>query len=111
MPLLGDVEICKMIDIILLTATASFSFSFTHPGVMMDQKMLDNLRSRVENRQEPTFSAFQFMTDPARGRVGPRDVFLANMSYEAHPQPCVPVNGSLSPGTRWLACKEPSLKS
>eukprot|EP00039_Didymoeca_costata_P012543 m.180922 g.180922 ORF g.180922 m.180922 type:complete len:167 (-) comp15508_c0_seq3:923-1423(-) len=83
--------------------------SLVHPGIMVSKDMLDNLRSNVQGKKEPTFSAYSFMVNETLGRVGPNKIFLANLSYEASPIPCSAMNMSQSPGTRWLSNKEDSL--
>lgn len=82
---------------------------FTHPGVLLDRSLLDRLRHNVQNKIEPQYSAYLAITSPHSGRVGPSHIWLANGSYAPKPQPCVPVNSSLSPGTRWLTNKQDSL--
>ena len=89
--------------------TATPHAGFVHPGVLVDQTLLDRLRHNVQNKIEPQYSAYNAMMSPDFGRVGPSQIWLANASYLPRPQPCVPVNNSRSPGTRWLTNKEDSL--
>ena len=80
--------------------------SFVHPGIIVNQGMLDQIRANVANKVEPQWTAFNAA---ASLRVHQPAVWLANLSYEPHPVQLDIVNKSLSPGTRWLSDKEDSL--
>ena len=82
--------------------------SFVHPGIIVNQGMLDQIRANVANKVEPQWTAFNAA---ASLRVHQPAVWLANLSYEPHPVQLDIVNKSLSPGTRWLTNKEDSLAS
>lgn len=79
--------------------------AFVHPGIIVSREMLENTRSNVLAKKEPTFTAFNSM---ASARVGD-GVWLGNLSYTPHPSQLDIVNHSLSPGTRWFADKEDSI--
>mmetsp|Transcript_28288 Transcript_28288/g.74211 ORF Transcript_28288/g.74211 Transcript_28288/m.74211 type:complete len:442 (-) Transcript_28288:48-1373(-) len=95
--------------LLLLQSAVVAPFAFTHPGVVVSRELLDDIRARVAAKTEPTYTAFLHITDPVLGRTGPSQVWLANLSYSPNPTLCVPVNASLSPGTRWLPNKVDSL--
>lgn len=75
--------------------------------------MLEQIRDNVQQKRQPQWSAFQKIMSPSSGSIPPIDstgaVWLANLSYVPHPKKLWIVNESLSPGTRWLSCKEDSL--
>jgi hypothetical protein len=84
-----------------------------HPGILLTLPMLERIRDNVKNKKEPIWSAYLNVMNP-NNTIGPTEggrtaVWLGNLSYQPDPQQLWIVNSSLSPGTRWLSCKEDAL--